>query len=196
LKDKNKKMAFTASKMLALGTVAPDFDLPNLNSATPSDKTICFSDIAGAQGTLVMFLCNHCPYVIHVNAAIVQLAKDYLGRGIGFVGISSNDAVKYPQDAPDKMTLHAQEVGYPFPYLYDENQQVALDYDAACTPDFYLFDAKRRLAYRGRLDASRPNSGLPVTGADLRKAIDQILLGETPPERQYPSGGCNIKWKI
>jgi peroxiredoxin len=196
LKDKNKKMAFTASKMLALGTVAPDFDLPNLNSATPSDKTICFSDIAGAQGTLVMFLCNHCPYVIHVNAAIVQLAKDYLGRGIGFVGISSNDAVKYPQDAPDKMTLHAQEVGYPFPYLYDENQQVALDYDAACTPDFYLFDAKRRLAYRGRLDASRPNSGLPVTGADLRKAIDQILLGETPTERQYPSGGCNIKWKI
>jgi peroxiredoxin len=189
-------MAFTASKMLALGTVAPDFDLPNLNIATPSDKTICFSDIAGTQGTIVMFLCNHCPYVIHVNAAIVQLAKDYLGRGIGFVGISSNDAVKYPQDAPDKMTLHAQEVGYPFPYLYDENQQVALNYDAACTPDFYLFDAKRRLAYRGRLDASRPHSGLPVTGADLRKAIDQILLGETPPERQYPSGGCNIKWKI
>jgi thiol-disulfide isomerase/thioredoxin len=185
-------MAFTASKMLPLGTIAPDFDLPD----TVSGKNMRFADIAGANGTVVMFLCNHCPYVIHVNEGIVQLAKDYWAKGVGFVGISSNDADKYPQDAPPKMTLHAQAVGYPFPYLYDENQQVALDYDAACTPDFYLFDGKQQLVYRGRLDKSRPNSGLPVTGEDLRKAIDQILLGEMPHERQYPSGGCNIKWKV
>ncbi|MEY4934856.1 MAG: hypothetical protein RIS64_1215 [Bacteroidota bacterium] len=184
-------MAFTASKMLPLGTLAPDFELPD----TVSGKKIRFSDIAGAKGTVVMFLCNHCPYVVHVNDGIVQLAEYYLAKGIGFVGISSNDAAKYPQDAPHHMAIHAKTVGYPFAYLYDENQQVALDYDAACTPDFYLFGDNHQLAYRGRLDKSRPNSGLPVTGEDLRKAIDQILLGKMPTERQYPSGGCNIKWK-
>ncbi len=185
-------MAFTESNMLPLGTTAPDFTLPD----TVSGQTVMLADVAaGKEALVVMFLCNHCPYVIHVNPEIVRLANDYIGKGVGFVAISSNDVANYPDDAPDKMKIVAAQAGYPFPYLYDETQAVARAYDAACTPDFYVFDKKNRLAYRGRLDASRPNSGTPLTGRDLRAALDAVLAGHLPPEPQYPSGGCNIKWK-
>jgi len=184
-------MAFTESQMIELGTQAPDFALPD----TISDKILRLEDVRGEKGTLVMFLCNHCPYVLHVNEEIVRLVDAYKNKGIGAVGISSNDVDNYPQDGPDKMKEHALEVGYNFPYLYDETQAIAKDYDAACTPDFYLFDQDLKLVYRGRLDDSRPNSGKPLTGADLRRAIDQLLAGEPISELQYPSGGCNIKWK-
>ncbi len=184
-------MAYTESNMLPLGTAAPDFSLPD----TISGNTIHLNDIAGRNGTVIMFICNHCPYVIHVNEEIVRVATDYAAKGVGFVGISSNDVVNYPADAPDKMKLHAEEAGYPFPYLYDETQAVAKAYDAACTPDFYVFDENKKLVYRGRLDDSRPNSQTPLTGRDLRAAIDKMLNGEEVPARQYPSAGCNIKWK-
>jgi thiol-disulfide isomerase/thioredoxin len=186
-------MAFTESTMLALGTKAPDFALPD----TVSGKTLRFADIAaGNKATLVMFICNHCPYVIHVNPELIRLANDYGPKGVGFVAISSNDAVNYPQDGPDKMKEQALRLGYPFPYLYDESQEVAHAYAAACTPDFYLFDGERRLAYRGRLDGSRPKNDVPLSGADLRAAIDAVLAGKPAPEKQYPSGGCGIKWKV
>ena len=184
-------MAFTESTMIQLGTPAPDFALPD----TVSGKTIRLADIQTDQGSVVLFLCNHCPYVIHVNLELVRLAKDYLAKGIGFVAISSNDVEKYPQDGPDKMKEHALNVGYPFPYLYDETQEVARAYDAACTPDIYVFDGAGKLYYRGRLDGSRPGNDLPLTGQDLRAALDGLLAGQPAPEKQYPSGGCNIKWK-
>lgn len=184
-------MALTESNMLDLGIKAPDFNLPD----TVSDKNISLSDIATDKATVVMFICNHCPYVIHVNEEIVRLANDYKAKGVGFVAISSNDAEKYPMDGPDKMKAHAAEVGYPFPYLYDETQEVARAYDAACTPDFYVFDGDLVLVYRGRLDDSRPKSGTPLTGRDLRAALDAVLTGEPVTEKQYPSAGCNIKWK-
>lgn len=184
-------MAFTPSNMIPLGTKAPDFELPD----TVSGTIMHLEDVRGAQATLVMFLCNHCPYVIHVNPEIVRLAKDYQAKGVGFVGISSNDAEHYPDDAPDKMKITAANAGYTFPYLYDETQEVARNYDAACTPDFYLFDQHLALVYRGRLDDSRPGNQMPLTGTDLRKAIDAILEGRSVSETQYPSGGCNIKWK-
>jgi peroxiredoxin len=184
-------MAFTESKMLELGTQAPDFNLPD----TVSGNRVSLDDIATEKGTLIMFLCNHCPYVIHVNPEIVRLTNEYMAKGIGVVAISSNDVENYPQDSPEKMKEHAREVGYAFPYLYDESQEVAHAYDAACTPDFYLFDGERKLVYRGRLDDSRPKSGKPLTGKDLREAIDAVLEGKPLPEKQYPSGGCNIKWK-
>ncbi|MCU0346602.1 MAG: thioredoxin family protein [Saprospiraceae bacterium] len=184
-------MAFTESKMLPLGTAAPDFCLPD----TVSGKNTSLQDVAGSKATIVIFSCNHCPYVVHVNPEIVRLAKDYQPQGVGFVAISSNDVENYPADAPDKMTELAAEVGYPFPYLYDETQEVAKAYDAACTPDFYVFDENLRLAYRGRLDDSRPKNGLPLSGRDLRAALDAVLAGEAPVAKQYPSGGCNIKWK-
>lgn len=184
-------MALTESNMLPIGTAAPDFKLPD----TVSGKVVSLNDISTEQGTVIMFLCNHCPYVIYVNDEIVRIAQDYQKHGIGFVAISSNDADKYPDDAPDKMTLHAQTAGYTFPYLYDEDQSVARSYDAACTPDFYVFDGERRLYYRGRLDGARPKNDLPITGADLRAALDDLLAGRTAPEKQYPSAGCNIKWK-
>lgn len=177
--------------MLPLGTAAPDFSLPD----TISGQSISLKDIAADNGLVVMFLCNHCPYVIHVNEEIVRVAADYQSKGIGFVGISSNDVVNYPADSPDKMTLHAQAVGYNFPYLYDETQEVAKAYDAACTPDFYVFDKEQKLVYRGRLDESRPHSGTPLSGRDLRAAIDAVLNGTSIPAKQYPSAGCNIKWK-
>ena len=177
--------------MLPLGTDAPDFSL----SDTVSGKIISLKDVATDKGTVIMFLCNHCPYVIHVNEEIVRVANDYSEKGIGFVAISPNDAVNYPADAPDKMKIHAKEVGYPFPYLYDETQEVAKAYDAACTPDFYVFDKDQKLAYRGRLDDSRPNSGKPLTGNDLRAALDIVLDEKEVPSIQYPSAGCNIKWK-
>lgn len=184
-------MAFTESKMLPLNTAAPDFNLPD----TVSGKMLTLHDIAGSAATVIIFGCNHCPYVIHVNPEIVRLANDYLPKGVGFVVISANDVEKYPVDAPEKMKELAQTVGYPFPYLFDETQEVARAYDAACTPDFYVFDKDLRLYYRGRLDDSRPNSGTPLTGRDLRAALDAVLAGDEPIAKQYPSAGCNIKWK-
>lgn len=184
-------MAFTESNMLPIGTAAPAFTLPD----TVSGKEISLQDIQSDQATVVMFLCNHCPYVIHVNEEIVRLVDDYADRGVAFLGISSNDVENYPQDGPEKMQEHAVAVGYNFPYLYDESQEVAKAYDAACTPDFYVFDGNGKLAYRGRLDDSRPKNDKPLTGKDLRAAIDSVLAGKPVPEPQYPSGGCNIKWK-
>lgn len=184
-------MALTESNMLELGTLAPDFSLPD----TISGKTLTLADLKSDKATVIMFLCNHCPYVIHINEGLVQLAKTYQAKGVSFIAISSNDAVKYPMDAPDKMTTHAKEVGYTFPYLYDESQEVAKAYDAACTPDFYLFDGDLKLAYRGQLDGSRPNSGIPVTGQDLSAAIEAVLNHQPVESLQRPSAGCNIKWK-
>ncbi len=184
-------MALTESNMLPLGTTAPAFSLPD----TISGKNISFDDIASDVATVVMFLCNHCPFVIHVNAGIVAVANDYKEMGVNFVAISPNDAVKYPADAPDKMTEHAKAVGYSFPYLYDESQEVAKAYDAACTPDFYIFNKDRQLVYRGQLDSSRPNSGIPVTGEDLRMALDALLVSRPVTSMQRPSAGCGIKWK-
>ena len=184
-------MALTESKMLELGTKAPDFTLYD----TVSGKNISLSDIRSDKATVIMFLCNHCPYVIHVNPELVRLAKAYQQKGVHFVGISSNDVNKYPQDGPVEMKKLAERVGYPFPYLYDESQEVARAYDAACTPDFYVFDGQLRLAYRGRLDGSRPGNNTPLTGEDLRSALDALLAGKPAPDKQYPSAGCNIKWK-
>lgn len=185
-------MALTESNMLPLGTMAPPFALPD----TLSGRTITLAEISkGAKATVVMFLCNHCPYVIHVNEGLVALVEDYRPLGVAFAGISSNDVVKYPADHPDLMATHAREHGYVFPYLYDESQAVARAYDAACTPDFYVFDEALKLVYRGRLDESRPNSGQPVTGKDLRAALDAVLNGNSVSGLQYPSAGCNIKWK-
>jgi len=184
-------MAYTESKMLPLGTTAPSFFLPD----TVSGQTFSLEDLAGENGLVVMFICNHCPYVIHVNEEIIRVANDYAPQGVGFVAISSNDAANYPADAPDKMREHALDLGYPFPYLYDESQEVAREYDAACTPDFYVFDKSLKLVYRGRLDDSRPNSGTPLTGKDLRTAIDTVVAGGEVSSKQYPSAGCNIKWK-
>ena len=184
-------MAFTESTMLPLGTKAPQFKLLD----TVSGQTLSLDDMKSDKATVIMFLCNHCPYVLHVNAGIVALAKDYQAKGVCFIGINSNDAEKYPADAPDLMTELARNEGYTFPYLYDETQEVAKAYDAACTPDFYVFDGDMRLTYRGRIDGSRPKNDLPVTGVDLRAALDAILRGESVAENQYPSGGCNIKWK-
>jgi len=184
-------MAFTESTMLELGTEAPEFTLTD----TVSGDNISLGNIASDKATVVMFLCNHCPYVIHVNPEIVRLAKEYQTKGVSFVGISSNDVENYPQDGPEKMKEQAEKVGYTFPYLYDETQEVARAYDAACTPDFYVFDGDLKLAYRGRLDDSRPKNDNPLTGKDLRAALDAVLAGEPVSEKQYPSGGCNIKWK-
>ena len=184
-------MALTESNMLPLGTVAPDFTLPD----TVSGKMINLKDIATGKATVVMFLCNHCPYVIHVNPEIVRIVHDFKEKNVNFVGISSNNVEKYPADSPEKMKVLAEEVGYTFPYLYDETQEVAKAYDAACTPDFYVFDEQRKLVYRGRIDDSRPNSGKPLTGKDLREAINAVLEGREVSSRQYPSAGCNIKWK-
>lgn len=184
-------MAFTLSNMLPIGTTAPTFSLPD----AVSGKTFSLAELASDKATVIMFICNHCPYVIHVNPEIVRLTEDYHNKGVQFIGISSNDVKNYPQDSPEKMKELAEEVGYNFPYLYDETQDVAKAYDAACTPDFYIFDGDRKLVYRGRLDDSRPNSGKPLTGKDLRAALDAVLSGEEIAEKQYPSGGCNIKWK-
>lgn len=184
-------MALTESNMIDLGTLAPSFTLPD----TVSGGEISYTDIQGKKGTLVIFTCNHCPYVIHINEKLVEITNKYMAQGIGVVAISSNDVENYPQDAPDKMKIHAIENQYSFPYLYDETQEVAKAYDAACTPDFYLFDAKNALRYRGQFCASRPNSGIPVTGEDLIKALDLLIAGKEISEKQRPSAGCNIKWK-
>ena len=177
--------------MLPLGTSAPDFNLID----TKDDQIKSLNNLKGAQGTLVMFICNHCPFVIHVNQQLVQLANDYSPKGINCIAISSNDVVNYPQDGPDKMKVHAKENLYPFPYLYDETQDVAKAYDAACTPDFFLFDQDLKLVYAGQLDGSRPGNDIPVTGEDLRAAMDALLRQDPINPNQKPSMGCNIKWK-
>ena len=183
-------MALTESNMLSLGTEAPDFSLLD----TVSGKEISLSEIQSDKATVIMFTCNHCPYVIHINDELVRLSNEYIAKGVSFVAISSNDIVNYPQDSPDKMKELAQAEGYPFPYLYDATQTVAKAYDAACTPDFYVFDGDLILKYRGRLCPSRPKTDVPVTGKDLRKAIDTVLNNEEVDSKQYPSAGCNIKW--
>lgn len=183
-------MVRTPSTMLPLGTAAPDFSLPNIDG-----RLMSLADVAGEKGTVVMFICNHCPFVKHVADQLAMLGRDCLPRGIGIVAISSNDVSSHPADSPEQMVHEAEERGYLFPYLYDETQEVAKAYHAACTPDFYLFDADRALVYRGQLDPSRPGSDVPVTGQDLRAAIDALLAGRPPIDEQIPSLGCNIKWK-
>jgi peroxiredoxin len=183
-------MVNTASTMLPLGTQAPAFNLPD-----PRGKTISSADFKDAPALLVVFMCNHCPYVKHIQSQFSGLAKEYQARGVGIVGINSNDAANYPDDRPEKMAEEIERVGYTFPYLYDESQEVARAYRAACTPDFFLFDRNSRLVYRGQFDDSRPNNGRPVTGADLRAALDSVLEGRQVSGNQKPSMGCNIKWK-
>ncbi|MBN1591418.1 MAG: thioredoxin family protein [Pirellulales bacterium] len=183
-------MVKTASTMLELGTVAPDFTLPDA-----AGRMVPLDTFDGAPALLVIFMCNHCPYVKHVAEGLVALAKEYQARGVAVVGINSNDVETYPEDAPDRMLEEVQRLGYDFPYLYDETQEVAKAYRAACTPDFYVFDANRRLVYRGQMDGSRPGSNLPVTGEDLRAALDAVLEGRPMPTEQKPSLGCNIKWR-
>lgn len=184
-------MALTPSNMLPLGTLAPDFRLPD----TVSGKTLRLVDLKSQIATVVMFICNHCPYVKHVNPELVRLAREYGAKGLRFVAISSNDVDTHPDDAPDKMMEAARQLGYTFPYLYDESQQVARAYQAACTPDFYVFNAELKLVYRGRLDGSTPRNNLPLSGEDLRAALDAVLLGQPVNAEQRPSMGCNIKWK-
>ncbi|MEN3322482.1 thioredoxin family protein [Mariniflexile soesokkakense] len=184
-------MSDTPSNMLPLGTKAPFFKLPD----TISDTLMDLNTLKGKRGTVIMFICNHCPFVIHINKEIVAIAKTYSKKGIGFVAISSNDTVKYPQDGPDKMKYHAKNENYPFPYLYDESQKIAKAYDAACTPDLYVFDADLKLTYRGQLDDSRPGNGLPITGNDLRNALDRLIENKENTNIQKPSIGCSIKWK-
>ena len=183
-------MALAESTMLPLGTEAPHFLLKD----TVSGNYLSLDDLKSENATVIMFLCNHCPYVIHVNRMIVDIANEFKNKGVSFIAISSNDVDNYPDDDPDKMRVVAKVLKYPFPYLYDKSQEVAKAYDAACTPDFYVFDGQSKLTYRGRLDNSSPGNGRPVTGEELRVAIDNTLSGKTT-EPQYPSMGCNIKWK-
>jgi len=184
-------MARTPSVMVSLGTKAPGFTLPD----TISGKQVSFFDVKGKKGTVIMFICNHCPFVKHVNQELVKLANEYIGKGIGFAAINSNDADNYPEDSPDKMKEAALQLKYPFPYLYDETQEVAKAYNAACTPDFFIYDSNGHLVYRGQLDDSRPGNGIPVTGKDIRHTLDCILNNKPIPVEQRPSIGCNIKWK-
>ena len=184
-------MALTPSTMLVLGTKAPAFTLPDVVSG----KTISLSTFAGKQALLVMFICRHCPYVVHVREELARLGRDYASKDIGIVAISANDAANYPDDAPEKLRAMAKEMGFTFPFCYDESQETAKAYTAACTPDFFLFDASRRLVYRGQLDDSRPGNGKPLNGKDLRAAIDAVLAGAPVSPNQQPSIGCGIKWK-
>ena len=184
-------MARTPSNMLALGTAAPDFNLMD----TISDNHKSLAQLKGEKGTVIMFICNHCPFVIHVNKELVAIANTYAEKNIGFIAISSNDAFNYPQDGPENMKIHAKTEHYPFPYLYDETQNIAKAYDAACTPDIYIFNAHLSLVYRGQIDDSRPGNGVPVTGTDLRHALDCLLAEKENTKPQKPSIGCNIKWK-
>jgi len=184
-------MARTPSNMLPLGTIAPNFTLPD----TTNDKIVSLNQINGGKGTVIMFICNHCPFVKHLNSTIVQLAVTYQSKGIAFIAISSNDVVNYPQDAPELMKQTAIQERYSFPYLFDESQEVAREYEAACTPDFYLFDHNLRLIYRGQLDDSRPGNGIPSTGLDLSNALEALLNNKPINPIQKPSIGCNIKWK-
>lgn len=184
-------MALTESNPFALGTQAPDFTLLN----TVSDQNARLSDLKGEKGTAIFFICNHCPFVIHVNSELVRMAHEYASKGIGFIAISSNNVQTHPQDGPEFMKAHAEKVGYPFPYLYDETQEIAKAYDATCTPDLYLFDGDLKSVYHGQLDDSRPGNNVPVNGADFRNAMDALLEGNTDTSSQKPSIGCGIKWK-
>jgi thiol-disulfide isomerase/thioredoxin len=177
--------------MTPLGKKAPDFVLPD----TISGNDVALQQLKGSVATVIMFICNHCPFVKHVNPQLVQLANDYGNKGIHFVAISSNDASSYPEDGPEQMKRVAAQLQYPFPYLYDESQDIAKAYQAACTPDFFIYNASLQLVYRGQLDDSRPGNGKPVTGADIREALDHLLKGEPVQDNQLPSIGCNIKWR-
>jgi peroxiredoxin len=183
-------MTLTPSIMAELGSVAPDFELPDTQG-----KTVRKKDFAGASGLLVIFMCNHCPYVKHVRQALASFGVEYQDKGLAVVGINSNDASTHPQDSLENMVLESERFGYTFPYLRDESQSVARAYDASCTPDFFLYDSDSRLFYRGQFDDSRPGNGVSVTGKDLRAAADALLEGRNAPEDQKPSVGCNIKWK-
>jgi peroxiredoxin len=184
-------MAATLSNMMPLGTLAPDFSLLNVVTG----KTVTLQELKSRVATLVMFICNHCPYVKHVQGELVKLAKDYQPKGVSVIAINSNDVVHYPEDSPEKMKAIAQQNAYPFPYLYDETQEVAKAYQAACTPDFYLFDKDLKCVYRGQLDDARPKNDVPVTGKDIRAALETLLAGQPVNPDQKPSIGCNIKWK-
>jgi peroxiredoxin len=183
-------MVRTPSTMLPLGTEAEDFSLTNVDG-----QTLSFADVAGERGTVLMFICNHCPFVKHVANELAAIGYEYMPKGVGMVAINSNDVAAHPADSPEQMIHESEQRGYSFPYLFDETQEVAKTYGAACTPDFYLFDGNHKLVYRGQLDGSRPDSGVPVTGEDLRKAIDALLESRPLPQPQHPSIGCNIKWR-
>lgn len=183
-------MTLTPSTMAELGTPAPDFDLPDTEG-----NRVRRNDFAGSSGLLVIFMCNHCPYVKHIREELAAFGKEYQNKGLAVVGINSNDATSHPQDSFEKMIVEKRKFGYSFPYLHDETQSIAKAYGAACTPDFFLYDGEGRLFYRGQFDDSRPGNGVPVTGKDLRSAADILLEGGPAPETQKPSVGCNIKWK-
>lgn len=183
-------MVATNSTMLPLGTPAPDFQLPD-----PSGKAYSLADFPGAKALVIAFICNHCPYVKHLRSGLAALGREYQPRGVAIVGISSNDVERYPADSPARMAEEAKAAGYTFPYLVDESQAVAKAYRAACTPDFFVFDGSRRLVYRGQFDDSRPGNNRPVTGRDLRNALEAVLAGRSVDPHQTPSLGCNIKWK-
>lgn len=184
-------MALTESNEFSIGTPAPQFKLLD----TTSNQFKSLKELRGENGTVIFFICNHCPFVININEGLVNLANDYLSRGISFIAISSNDVAQYPQDGPEEMKKKAKALHYPFPYLYDESQEIAKAYDAACTPDFYIFDQDLKSVYHGQLDDSRPNNGIPVSGKDIRSALDLLLNQEAEKITQQPSIGCNIKWK-
>lgn len=184
-------MSRTPSNMLPLGTQAPNFNLPD----TVSGKNYSLNELKGLKATVILFICNHCPFVKHVNSQIAQLAMDYKIKGVNLIAISSNDVDNYPEDAPDLMNQNAIDNNFKFPYLYDQTQEVAKAYDAACTPDTYVFDAQLKLVYRGQLDDSRPGNGIPVTGEDVRHALDCVIEQKENTKPQKPSIGCNIKWK-
>jgi len=184
-------MSLTYSEMLPLGTPSPTFSLPDVVSG----RTITLDDFSGQPGLLVMFICNHCPYVVHVREALAKIGEDYVPKGIGIVAISSNDATNYPDDAPEKLKAMAESLKFNFPFCYDETQKIAKAYRAVCTPDFFLFDKEQRLVYRGQLDDSRPGNNKPVDGASLRSAIGAVLTGQAVAVKQKPSVGCSIKWK-
>ena len=184
-------MSRTPSNMIALGTQAPYFELEEVMTG----KKLSFNEQSKHKATLIFFICNHCPYVKHINIELTRIANDFMSQGVLFLAINSNDVINYPDDSPENMKLTAQEEEYPFPYLYDETQEVARAYQSACTPDFYLFDENHSLIYRGQLDDSRPGNGIPVNGESLRQALDCVLGNKPLKSTQKPSLGCNIKWK-
>lgn len=183
-------MSVTPSTMMDLGTEAPDFKLPDTKG-----EPVSLHDFDNAKALVVVFMCNHCPFVKHVRSGLIEVAREYSEKGVAFVGINSNDIENHPEDSPERMAIEAERFKYPFPYLYDESQEVAKEYNAACTPDFFVFDDDRKLVYRGQFDESRPGNDKPVTGEDLRDALDAVLEGREVSEDQTPSMGCNIKWK-
>lgn len=184
-------MARTYTEQIPLGFMAPGFILPD----AVTGKMTSLNELKSDTASVIMFICNHCPYVVHVREELVRLANDYIPKGVSFIAINSNDVIKYPEDSPEKMRELALQLKFPFPYLFDESQEVAKAYHAACTPDFSIFNLEMKCVYRGQLDESRPQSGIPVTGRDIRTALDAIIKGENVPEIQHPSMGCNIKWK-